>query len=223
MGEEETMISTKHVITGLAVLMAFSLLVVWPVKPARACDTSPPTTTLEIGQPKRLSDSQTYVSPATPFTLNATDDNSGVDSTWLRINYSTPDINTTILDWTRYPDNHPPFHLGRLCTLEITIYPDCNFTIEFYSIDKAGNIEATKTAFVIMLGPDINGDNKVNMDDLQTVMEAFGSFPTHPRWNLLADLNFDGKVDLRDIDIVLRYFGQQHYLVTTIIPEVFFA
>lgn len=186
-------------------------------------DQAPPTTILMIGEPKHISDSQIYVSPETPFTLNATDDNSGVASTWLRINYSTPDSNTTILDWTRYPDNHPPFHLGRLCTLEITIYPDCNFTIEFYSIDKAGNIETTKTAFVIMLGPDIDGNNKVNMDDLETVLEAFGSFPTHPRWNLLADLNFDGKIDLRDIDIVLRYFGQQHYLVTTIIPEVFFA
>lgn len=223
MGEEERIISTKHVTIGLVILMAISFLLVWPVKPARACDTDPPTTTLEIGQPKRLSDSQIYVSPITPFTLNATDDNSGVASTWLRINYSTPDSNTTILDWTLYPDNHPSFYLGRLRTIEITIYPDCNFTIEFYSIDKAGNIETTKTAFVIMLGPDIDGNNKVNMDDLETMIEAFGSFPTHHRWNLLADLNFDGKIDLRDIDIVLRYFGQQRYLVTTIIPEVFFA
>lgn len=48
----------------------------------------------------------------------------------------------------------------------------------------------------------LNGDGKVDMKDMVIVAKAFGSHPSHPRWNIAADLNQDGKVDMKDILLV---------------------
>lgn len=58
--------------------------------------------------------------------------------------------------------------------------------------------------------PDINEDGTVNMDDLVATLNAFGTYPTHPRWNPIADVNGDGKADMGDIIIILANFGK-HY------------
>lgn len=58
--------------------------------------------------------------------------------------------------------------------------------------------------------PDLNGDGTVNMDDLVMAIDAFGAYPTHPRWNSNADINGDGRVDIADIVIILENFGK-HY------------
>ena len=51
---------------------------------------------------------------------------------------------------------------------------------------------------------DLNGDNKVDLDDLQIVVDALGtSPPLDPR----ADVNGDDLVDIRDLSEVSRYFG----------------
>jgi parallel beta-helix repeat protein len=63
--------------------------------------------------------------------------------------------------------------------------------------------------YVPLLG-DLNGDNTVNMQDVIAVLDAFGSYPSHPRWNPIADINSDGRIDMEDIIIVLTNFGQ-HY------------
>jgi uncharacterized protein (DUF2141 family) len=54
---------------------------------------------------------------------------------------------------------------------------------------------------------DVNGDGKVNMQDIMLVLDAFGSYPGHSRWNAACDLNGDGKVDMADLTIVLSSFG----------------
>jgi len=55
---------------------------------------------------------------------------------------------------------------------------------------------------------DLNNDGIINMLDLYTVAQAYGSTPEHPNWNPLADLNGDGIVDMRDLYIVAVRFGQ---------------
>ena len=37
---------------------------------------------------------------------------------------------------------------------------------------------------------------------------AFGTTPSHPRWNPAVDVNQDCKVDLRDIALVSKNFGK---------------
>ena len=57
---------------------------------------------------------------------------------------------------------------------------------------------------------DVNRDGKVDLRDISLVAIAFGSYPGHPRWNLIADINQDGKIDLRDIALVARNFGKTY-------------
>jgi len=90
-------------------------------------DEIPPTTIIKIGGPNYTTIDMIYVTPETPFTLIATDNpgGSGVETTWYRIR------NTTFTSpWILYS---APFNLSGLA--------DDIYTIDFYSIDNAGNIE----------------------------------------------------------------------------------
>jgi len=89
-------------------------------------DNTSPTTTLNIGEPKYTSD-KIYVTPDTPFTLEATDIGSGVYSIVYRIYNASYDSG-----WQTYT---APFTLTSL--------NDGTYTIEYYSIDNVQNIGAT--------------------------------------------------------------------------------
>jgi len=96
-------------------------------------DNTPPTTSLNIGEPKYTSDT-TYVTPDTPFTLAATDTGSGVKSTAYRINSTSYDSG-----WLTYTK---PFNLTSL--------HDGNYTIGFNSTDNVGNVETTHEVTVTL-------------------------------------------------------------------------
>ena len=100
-------------------------------------DDTPPKTTLTIGEPKYLSDI-IYVTPDTSFILEASDVGSGVYSTVYRIYNSTYDTG-----WIPYT---APFNLAAL--------NDGVYTIEFYSTDNIGNIEATSSIQVTLFSWD---------------------------------------------------------------------
>ena len=96
-------------------------------------DNTPPTTTLSIGEPKYTSDT-IYVTPDTPFTLEATDSGSGIYSTAYRIHNATYDSS-----WLTYST---PFHLTSLA--------DGIYTIEYNSTDNIGNVETTHATSVTL-------------------------------------------------------------------------
>ena len=54
---------------------------------------------------------------------------------------------------------------------------------------------------------DLNGDGKVNIQDIAIWGQAFGSNPEHPRWNAMADINEDGKVDMIDGVLIAKEFN----------------
>lgn len=60
---------------------------------------------------------------------------------------------------------------------------------------------ATSTSFGGTCVGDVNGDNRVDLDDLNLVLTHFGQ-PT-----LAGDANGDGVVDLDDLNLVLTHFG----------------
>jgi len=60
----------------------------------------------------------------------------------------------------------------------------------------------------IKLLGDLNDDGKVDMLDVAIAQEAFGAFPSDPRWNPAADVNLDYRVDLRDIAVIAHNFGK---------------
>jgi hypothetical protein len=76
--------------------------------------------------------------------------------------------------------------------------------------DNVGNVENSNHLNVRVVGPDINGDGKVDMTDIAQAALAFGTVPGDARWNPLADVNLDGKVDLRDIALTAKMFGKQY-------------
>ena len=59
----------------------------------------------------------------------------------------------------------------------------------------------------IMTVADINMDGKVDVTDLARVVAAFGSYPSHPKWNPACDINGDGIIDVYDVAYVCHYFG----------------
>jgi hypothetical protein len=54
---------------------------------------------------------------------------------------------------------------------------------------------------------DLNGDGRVNIQDLAIFAVAFGTTPTSPRWNPKADVNRDGRVNIMDGVIIAKSFG----------------
>ncbi|MFQ6127112.1 MAG: OmpL47-type beta-barrel domain-containing protein, partial [Candidatus Heimdallarchaeota archaeon] len=99
-------------------------------------DTTPPITTLNIGEPKYVTDI-TYITPKTPFTLEIEDDADLSDySTVYRIYPGTDDTGT---GWILYT---APFHLTSLT--------DGTYTIEFYSKDHVGNMETPQSIQVTL-------------------------------------------------------------------------
>jgi len=64
------------------------------------------------------------------------------------------------------------------------------------------------TPNVMAQNPDLNGDGKVDIQDIAEVAAAFGSYPGHQRWDQEADLNQDGYVNIIDVLIVANSFGE---------------
>lgn len=96
-------------------------------------DDVPPVTKLVISEPEYTS-SMTYVAADTLFTLEATDNDSGVHSTVWKVFNATYDGG-----WQTYTT---PFSL--------TFLADGTYTIAFNSTDNAGNVEPTNTIQVTL-------------------------------------------------------------------------
>jgi len=99
-----------------------------PPESAGALDSIPPTTTIEIGEPKYIDDEgNVFITAETPIILRAEDDpnGTGVAETYYRIYNVTYDTG-----WQTYT---APFYLLGLA--------DGTYTIEYYSVDNAQNME----------------------------------------------------------------------------------
>ena len=94
-----------------------------------------------------------------------------------------------------------------------TNVPCGNYTIQADTLlapgetNVASNVLVDGTLRINLLG-DVNGEGKVDMTDIMTLVNAFGSYPGHPRWNVACDLNQDGRIDLADIVLALMNFGK---------------
>lgn len=85
---------------------------------------------------------------------------------------------------------------------EATILPD--------ELNPADNSMTSLALVKVKMVGDVNGDNRVNIEDLAIVSLAFGTRPGYPRWNVQADLNQDGKVDIYDLVIVAQNYGKTY-------------
>jgi outer membrane protein assembly factor BamB len=93
-----------------------------------------------------------------------------------------------------------------------------NYTISAYAlIPGDGNISDNiyiDGSILIVIPGDVTSktlgvpDGKVDMRDIGSVCEKFGTDPTKPNWDPNKDINNDGKVDMRDIGIACSNFGK---------------
>ncbi|UCE96789.1 MAG: hypothetical protein JSV51_04150 [Candidatus Bathyarchaeota archaeon] len=67
------------------------------------------------------------------------------------------------------------------------------------------------------LAEDINGDGVIDLSDVILVIEAYGSFPGHPRWNPKTDVDSDGEVGISDIIAVIMKFGSEEKINSDLI------
>jgi len=111
-------------------------------------DRTPPTTSLEIGDPK-FGTNPIYVSTVTSFTLSATNGLSGVDCTKYKIDSGT---------WITYSAPFTPPGIG-------------SYTLNYHSVDRAGNIEDIYSIELIVNATALacNGDTAGQYSDPVTV------------------------------------------------------
>lgn len=69
------------------------------------------------------------------------------------------------------------------------------------------DVEAYSIYFEVVCLGDVNGDNKVDMNDLATVLGSYGKCSGDPGYNPDADLDGDGCVNLSDYSLVLANYG----------------
>lgn len=115
--------------------------------------------------------------------------------------------------------------LGVLCQVNFTIqklpddealYTEITFVEQgtFVVLEDGQKPVFTTPAYICLLNftpnPDITNDGSVKLDDITAALDAFGSFPTHPRWNPHADLDLSGRVMLSDVSTILQYYGKSY-------------
>jgi hypothetical protein len=157
-------------------------------------DNIPPTTTLEIGEPKYVDAmDNTYVTFTTPFTLTAEDNpgGTGVESIFYHI-YDA--------GWLEYS---APFYLTGLS--------DGEYSIDYYSTDTIGNTEPTHT-FSITLdnsGPLISIENPpagwALQDGVTFIASASDSSGTHGLNFSIREANGDQGIPVGFEDIPATY------------------
>jgi len=110
-------------------------------------------------------------------------------------------------------DLAPDSTLTLVFSWNTTNVPCGNYTIQAetalapWETNVANNVLIAGTLRINLMG-DVNGEGKVDMSDVMTLVNAFGSYPGHPRWNPDYDLNQDGRIDLADIVLALMNFGK---------------
>jgi len=82
-----------------------------------------------------------------------------------------------------------------------------NYTVYVSSFYKGQQATGIINFEVGTLLGDISGDGVVDITDLVMLIDAWGSYPGHPKWNPKADLNNDGVVDITDLVILISNWG----------------
>jgi hypothetical protein len=144
---------------------------------------------------------RTFVTPSTLFTLNATDDISGVNYTLYRVyNATFPGV------WLRHSANF---------TFTLNGYVNGNYTIAYHSVDFANNTESIKEGNVTLCRAydnpgDVTGDGVVDIYDITMICVAYYSKPGDANWDPLADFVTDDVINIFDVVTCLQYYNKSH-------------
>jgi hypothetical protein len=100
-------------------------------------------------------------------------------------------------------------------TANSTTFPYGNYTISAQVTLVQNETNTADNTFVdgwvvVTIPGDINGDFKVNLQDLAILANAYGSKPGDANWNPNADLENNGRVGLPDLTEVAMHYGQTY-------------
>jgi hypothetical protein len=101
-------------------------------------------------------------------------------------------------------------------TWDTTSVPLGSYTIKAEATPVPGETlidNNVKTAPIMVISPvapstDINGDGKVDMQDIGLAARAFGETPGRPRWDPRMDINGDEVINLKDLVLIAKDFGK---------------
>lgn len=98
-------------------------------------------------------------------------------------------------DWntTGYPASNTPY----VIKAEADTLP--------YETNTANNVFVDSSVKLKLIG-DVNGDGKVDINDLMAWDAAYGSRPGDLNWNVQADINGDGVVDQQDGQLIVQNY-----------------
>ena len=157
--------------------------------------------------------SSTWVYQGWPVYINITAINKGdfvENITLLIYNNFTAD---SIIGNITLENVQPGENVTVAFTWDTTRVPYCiNYTVTVKAeIGKSDgnpndNILRNGSVKVRILG-DVNGDDKVDVEDISMVARAFGARPDRPRWDPILDLDQNMKIDIADVYIVAKHFG----------------
>jgi parallel beta-helix repeat protein len=90
-----------------------------------------------------------------------------------------------------------------------------DYTISAYALlvpgeTNTGNNNISGGTVYVGIPGDVDGIGRVNMNDVVSILKAFGSTVGEPNYNPNCDINGKGRVDMSDLVIALHNFGQ-HY------------
>lgn len=61
---------------------------------------------------------------------------------------------------------------------------------------------------IVKIHADLNGDGRVNIQDITIVAVAYGSKPEDQKWNEMADLDKNGQINIIDVTMVAKDYGR---------------
>jgi hypothetical protein len=76
------------------------------------------------------------------------------------------------------------------------------------NVTRYGLWNTTEKTITVTFATDLNRDKKVNILDIFTISEAYGSKPGDENWNTIADLNKDNVINILDVFAVAWDFGK---------------
>jgi len=98
---------------------------------------------------------------------------------------------------------------GALRTLSFT-WNTTGSSLGNYTVNALASSLSASSSVVLTIPGDINGDFKVNLQDLVILASAYGSKPGDINWNPNADITGNNAVGLADLVILAQHYGQ-HY------------
>lgn len=139
--------------------------------------------------------------------INATAENRGIDPETfsnMTIYANTTKINKMNITVTLNPNSQT--------VLNFTWFPNETFKGNYVinaTIESESYYECKGAYVFVGIPGDIDANHIVELMDFYLASDAYGSVPSHPRWNPNCDINDDQIVDLMDFFFISKHFGEQ--------------